>query len=207
MNKSLRNGIIVIVILLVAFFINQNRQHSRITQATPIFSGEKGDIVKVLIQKGEDAIELARVDTTWEISGNDTLVIRQNRIDNLFNKVLDAQRETLVSTNPEKWAAFSIDDSTGTHLALIDAQDETIGYFVFGRSKTDWSHNYVRLKDAPDVYLTSENIMSNLNTGATFWGEVPKPPEPLAADSLTAPPIKIDNTAAPVSGNPDGSEG
>ncbi len=205
MSKSLRNGIIIIVVLLGIFFIIQNRQQKRITKSSPIFTGDKADIVKVLIQKGDKAIELARVDTSWEISGNDTLEIRQNRIDNLLNKVLDVERETLVSANPDKWETFSIDDSTGTHLALINANDDTIGYFVFGRSKSDWSHNYIRFKEGPEVYLTSENVISSLNTGEKFWGQVPKPP-PVKADSLgTAPEVETE-TPPPVGKAPETGE-
>ena len=143
----------------------------------------KTEIVKILIQKGEDAIQLEKLDTTWHIAGVDTLIIRQNRIDDLFDKVLEVKRTTIRSRKESNWINYSVDDSTGTHLALIDDSDNTIGYFVFGRSMSDWAHNFVRLRSERDrkdvlknVYETNESIIHHLNTSATYWGE--KPPEP-----------------------------
>jgi len=184
MNKHLRNGLIVLGVLVAVFFLNQYSQKKYATSSQAIFQSDTDDIYKILIQKGEDAIELVREGDTWRISGNDTLVIRQNRLDNLFTKVLAVQRETLISKNPEKWSKFSVDDSSGTHLALIDKDGETLGYFVFGRSKSDWSHNYVRFQEKPEVYLTDTNVMYHLNTRETFWGEVPKPEEPEEPDTV-----------------------
>ncbi|MBC8479627.1 MAG: DUF4340 domain-containing protein [FCB group bacterium] len=202
MNKSIRNGIIVIAVLSALVLINRYAQNRHKTVSDHVFSGELVQINKVLIQKGEDAIELARNGETWDISGNDTLVINQTRIDNLFDKVLTVRHETMVSTNPDKWATYSIDDSTGTHLALIDGKGNTIGYYVFGRSKTDWSHNYIRFEGKPEVYLTSESVLHHLNTGPTFWGVKPEPP---AMDSLAVPMMDLEGepAAEPVDGAAD----
>ncbi len=177
MNNNLRNLIIVtvVLVLIVVFKVSSDKKYS--TSSKTLFTGEVEKINKILIQKGEDAIELNKEFDSWKIAGNDTLVVRENRITDLFEKVLVAGRETLVSTNPDKWTTYSVDDSTGTHLALINDKDETFGYFVFGRSKKDWSHNYVRTGTDSDVYLTNTSIIHHLNASDTFWGEKPKPVE------------------------------
>ncbi len=177
MNKNLRNGIIFLGVLVIGFVLNSYYQSRHTTKSSAIFDGDVSNIKKVLIQNLGNALELVRQDTVWSISGNDTLVVRENRIDNLLNTVLAVNRETLVSKNPEKWVKFSVDDSSGTHLALIDAKDETMAYFVFGRSRSDWAHNYVRINDEPEVYLTDTNVIHHLSASPTFWGEKPKPPE------------------------------
>jgi len=182
MNKSARNGIIILAVLVVVYLVNHNLQSGRKTSASNIFTGEIDNITKVLIQQSDKAVELANENGEWSIAGNDTLMIRDDRIENLLNKVLAVKMETPVSKNPEKWGTYSVDDSTGIHLALIDASGETIGYYVFGRSKSDWSHNYVRLGESSDVYLTDQSVIHFLNTTETFWGEKPQPPEP---DSLS----------------------
>ena len=74
----------------------------------------------------------------------------------------------------EKWFTYNVDDSTGTHIALVDWNDETIGYFVFGRSNSDYSRCYVRGQNSDNVYLTNKNVMYNLQTRPTYWGEPPK---------------------------------
>jgi len=184
MNKSTRNGLIILAVLIVAFLVNHNIQSGRKTSTSEMFTGNSENIAKVLIQQGDTAIELNQVNGEWSIGGIDTLIIRTDRIESLLTKVLMVKKETPVSKNPDKWGTYSVDDSSGTHLALIDAAGETIDYFVFGRSKSDWSHNYVRHGDSPDVFLTNESIIHFLNTSGSFWGEAPAPP-PTQPDSLS----------------------
>ena len=132
-----------------------------------------------MIQQGQNSIQINKIDTTWHIAGNDTLVIRQNRIEDLFGKVLDVKRTTIRSKKESNWINYSVDDSTGTHLALINTDDKTIGYYIFGRSKTDWAHNFVRIRIGENlsedvlknVYETSESVIHHLNTSTTYWGE------------------------------------
>ena len=193
MNNPLKNVVIVAVILIGLYIITNYYQNANFTKSDVIFSGDKSEIVKILIQKGEDVIQLEKQDTTWHIAGVDTLIIRQNRIDDLFDKVLEVKRTTIRSRKESNWINYSVDDSTGTHLALVDESDNTIGYFVFGRSKSDWAHNFVRLRGEQDrkdllknVYETSESIIHHLNTSVTYWGEKPPVPEIISneADSL-----------------------
>ena len=72
----------------------------------------------------------------------------------------------------EKWDTFNVGDSTGTHLALIDSNDQTVAYFVFGRSNSDFSRCYVRKKDSAEVFLVNKNVMYNLQANNQYWGEV-----------------------------------
>ena len=131
------------------------------------------------------------MDTIWKISGNDTLEIKPQSMDNLFEKVLKVNKSTIISENPEKYSKYSIDDSTGTHLAVIDFNGETVGYYIFGRSKSDYSRSYVRIGDDPNVYLADQNVTFMLNTRETYWGEKLKEeiPPPLPVD------IPADTTA------------
>ncbi|MBC8214414.1 MAG: DUF4340 domain-containing protein [Candidatus Marinimicrobia bacterium] len=181
MNKN-KTFLIVIVVLVGAFFLNRYTQAKHESSSSLIFSGDTGQIQKVLIQKEDDAIQLEFADSSWSIAGNDSLIVRENRITDLFDIVLTTEKSTKVSENPKKWYKFSVDDSLGTHVALISKTDETLGYYVFGRSKTDWSHNYVRMRQSPEVYLTNSSIIHHLGTTESFWGK--EPPTPEVSDSL-----------------------
>ena len=188
MNNPLKNVVIVAVILIVLYIITNYYQNANFTKSDIIFSGDKSEIVKILIQKGEDVIQLDKQDTTWHIAGVDTLIIRQNRIDDLFDKVLEVKRTTIRSRKESNWINYSVDDSTGTHLAVIDSKGETISYYVFGRSKSDYSRSYVRLGNDPKVYLADQNITYMLQTRPTYWGEKQK------EEVLPPPIIPIDTT-------------
>ena len=189
MTKNFQISLFILVVLIGIFFLNKNSQSKLESTSEPIFTVDPEDIFKFLIQHGGEAIELARVDTLWRISGNDTLEIKSRSIDNLFDKVLKVNKGTIISENPEKYEKYSVDDSIGTHLAVIDSKGETIGYFVFGRSKSDYSRSYVRVGNDPKVYLADQNVTYMLSTRATYWGEKPKedaPPLPIVpADTTT----------------------
>ena len=174
MTNNLKIASIVFGLLIIILIINNNKQSAFISQSNQIFEKNINDIQKILIQKNNEAIELIKVDTTWEILGNDTLIIKERSLDSFFDKVLTVNKETLISENPEKYDKFSISDSLGTHLALINLKNETIAYYVFGRSNTDYSRSYVRIGNDPNVYLTDQNVTYMLNTQETYWGEMPK---------------------------------
>jgi len=172
-NNKLKIGIVALIILVGLFFINQNNQKSYTSQSTSLFSISENDIKKILIQANQEAVELIKVDTTWSISGNDTLVVKDRSISQFFDKVLNLKLETLMTTKQEKWETYNISDSLGTHLALVGWNDETVGYYVFGRSNSDYARCYVRTDQSSDVYLTNENIVYSLQTSPTYWGEKP----------------------------------
>ena len=198
MTKNVQIALIVLVILVGIYFLNKSSQTKFESTSEAIFNDEPEDIFKFLIQQGQEAIELSRVDTLWRISGNDTLEVQSRSMDNLFDKVLKVNRGTIISESPEKYGKYSVDDSTGTHLAVINSKGETVGYYVFGRSKTDYARSYIRIGDDPNVYLADQNVTYMLSTRATYWGEKPKEELPLPIlevplDTLIVPADTIIN--------------
>ena len=189
MTKNVQIALIVLVIFVGIYFLNKNSQTKFESTSEIIFNDDPEDIFKFLIQKSDEAIELARVDTLWRISGNDTLEVKSQSMDNLFNKVLKVSRGTIISENPQKYEKYSVDDSSGTHLAVINSKGKTVGYYVFGRSKSDYSRSYVRVSSDPKVYLADQNVTYMLQTRPTYWGEKPKeevlPLENIPADTTT----------------------
>ena len=189
MTNNFKIALIVLVVLTGVYLLNIRSQGKLESTSTAIFTDDPEDVFKILIQAGEEAVELARVDTVWKISGNDTLVTKPRSIENLFDKVLKVNRETIISENPEKYGKYSVDDSTGTHLAVINSEEKTVGYYVFGRSKSDYSRSYIRIGDDPKVYLVDQNVTYMLSTRETYWGEKPKeevlPPADIPADTTT----------------------
>ena len=188
MAKNLKFALIILVLFVGILFVSNNLQLKYKSSSEDIFSFEHNIINKLLIQNGSSAIEISKnSDSTWSISGNDTLTIKSQSIDNFFNKVLSLKKTTLISSNPNKYTKYSIDDSSGTHLAIINSDGESMGHYIFGRSKSDFSRNYVRVGHDPNVYLTNQNIIHLISTNETYWGETIKVelPQPSLSDSLS----------------------
>jgi len=188
MGKNLRTIIIIVVAVVAALFLNRYLQNRYITSSAAIFNGDVDEVARFTITKADGATTLEKISDVWNIAGNDSLIVRQTRLDNLFNNVLKIEHETMVSKNPAKWAIYSVNDSLGIRLQLFDISDKLLGDYYFGRSAADWSHNNIRFAGEDEVYLTGANVIYQLNTNATYWGEKPKPPEP---DSTAVAPSDL----------------
>ena len=167
----------VLGVLVALYFLTQMQQSGLQTQSDAVFPEDQGAIQAIELWTKDDTLMIERIGEGWKIAGYDTLEIRPNRMDTFFDKALKVKKETLVSTNPEKWAKYSVDDSTGTHVKLVNAAGTDLIYAVFGRSASDWSHNYVRIEGVDGVYLTDASVMHMMYPRATYWGEKPKPLE------------------------------
>ncbi len=176
MNKNMKYGLLILAILIIGYFFTTMTQRGYTSNSLAIYDKDTNLVSKVLIQKGEDQLELFKIDTLWHIVGHDTLEIKESSVDNLFNKVLKIKKGTVLSINPEKYSKYSVDDSTGTHLILFNDSDQELGHFIFGSSKSDYSRNNVRVNDDINVYQTDQNVVWNLSTRPDYWGKKPTPP-------------------------------
>ena len=185
MTKSMKILLGALGLIIVLFFVSQSRQKRHLTQSTNVFSVIMDEVEKFDIQKDSLFISIQRKDTSWQIVGNDSLLIQMNRIDDVENKILSVKRESMVSNNSKKWKKFNVDDSLGLKLTFYGYNNEKLGEAIFGRSSSDWQRCYVRMVNETEVFMTNENILNNLQTRPTFWGSKPPPPSILEEpDSL-----------------------
>ena len=180
MAKNFQIAIIMILLLLAIYLFNQNTQKQYISKEVSALNIDLNLIASFTITNSLDTISISKIDTSWEIVGNDTLNIRQRSIDMFFDKVLAVKKGTLISKNKDKWSIYSVHDTNATHLSLFDNQNNILGNFYIGQSKSNYANSYIRINDDNNVYLTSDNIFYYMNPNVNYWGE--KPP----ADSLLA---------------------
>ena len=179
MTRNMKILAIILGVIVILYFISQSGQKKHQAQSNDVFSIVMEEIYRFDVQKDSLYIALQRKDTTWQITGNDSLLIQANRINDVENKVLTIKRESVVSKKPSKWKSFNVDDSLGTKITFYGFNDEVLGEAIFGRSKSDWQRSYVRLIGEDYVYMTNENVINSLQMRPTFWGKKPPPlPEP-----------------------------
>ena len=179
MTRNMKILATILGVIVILYFISQSGQKKHQAQSNDVFSIVMEEVYRFDVQKDSLYIALQRKDTTWQITGNDSLLIQANRINDVENKVLTIKRESVVSKKPSKWKSFNVDDSLGTKITFYDFNDEVLGEAIFGRSKSDWQRSYVRLIGEDYVYMTNENVINSLQMRPTFWGKKPPPlPEP-----------------------------
>ena len=179
MTRNMKILLAILGVIVILYFISQSGQKKHQAQSNDVFSIVMEEVYRFDVQKDSLYIALQRKDTTWQIIGNDSLLIQANRINDVENKVLTIKRESVVSKKPSKWKSFNVDDSLGTKITFYGFNDEVLGEAIFGRSKSDWQRSYVRLIGEDNVYMTNENVINSLQMRPTFWGKKPPPlPEP-----------------------------
>ena len=190
MDKKLIKILVGLGILIIIYLINISFQKKYEAKQLQLLSINKDNIYKIVISENLEAIELVRIDTMWSISANDTLVIKENIIQNLFEDMYNLEKQHLVTSKEENWKEYGVSPENGTHLALINADGETLIYFVFGKSETEYNRCFVRSNKDIDVYLLNQNILYQLQTHPTFWGEKKQSFNDGPSDSLIEPIIK-----------------
>ena len=179
MTRNMKILAIILGVIVILYFISQSGQKKHQAQSNDVFSIVMEEVYRFNVQKDSLYISMQRKDTTWQITGNDSLLIQANRINDVENKILTIKRESVVSKKPSKWKSFNVDDSLGTKITFYGFNDEVLGEAIFGRSKSDWQRSYVRLIGEDYVYMTNENVINSLQMRPTFWGKKPPPlPEP-----------------------------
>ena len=178
MTDTLKYSLGVLGCIILLFLYNQNSQKAHTVAGETIFSGNREDVSRIVITENDKLIELVKRDTTWSIIQADSLLIKENQIDKVFDRLLLVEQEMLITSKEEKWEKFGVDDSLGRHLRIFDENDKELIHFVFGNSGQDYQHNYIREHKSSDVFRTNDNVYFLLNSNVTYWGKKPLKPEP-----------------------------
>jgi hypothetical protein len=178
MTNTLKYSLGALGFIILLFLYNHNSQKSHTVAGEAIYIGQRENVARIVISENEKLIELVKKDTTWSITQADSLLIKENQIDKVFDRLLIVEQEMLMSSKEEKWEKFGVDDSLGRHLQIFDENDKELIHFVFGNSGQDYQHNYIREHKSPDVYRTNDNVYFLLNSNVTYWGSKPPKPEP-----------------------------
>jgi len=186
MTNSIKYSLGVLGFLFLLFLYNKNSQDSYKMVSQSIFDGSADDVFRIQLSEDNKEIELIRKDSTWSISNVDSLVVKEDQIEKIFDRLLKVEKEILITNKEEKWEKFGVDDSLARHIQIYDENDNEIIHFLFGNSGQDWQHNYVRKNGSSDVYRTNDNIFFLLNTNTTYWGKKPPEPKPIVNPDSTA---------------------
>ena len=178
MTNTIKYSLGILGLLIILFLTNQRSQNSYKIEGESIYTGSDDNVHRILFTETDKMLELVRSDTTWAITQADSFEVKENQIEKIFDRLLKVEQEMLISSKPEKWSKFGVDDSLGRHLRIFDKNDNELLHYIFGNSGQDFQHNYIRKNKSNDVYRTNDNVYFLLNTNTTYWGKKPTTPEP-----------------------------
>jgi len=186
MTDSIKYSLAALGLIILLFLYNSSSQKSLEMDGQAIFNGSEEEVFRIKLSEDKKEIELIKTDTTWSFSNNDSLVVKENQVDKIFDRLLKVEKEILITSKEEKWEKFGVDDSLARHITVYDENDNEILHYLFGNSGQDWQHNYIRKHGSSDVYRTNDNVFFLLNTNSTYWGKKPPEPKPTVDPDSTA---------------------
>ena len=186
MTDSIKYSLAALGLIILLFLYNSSSQKSLEMDGQAIFSGSEEEVFRIKLSEDKKEIELIKTDTTWSFSNSDSLVVKENQVDKIFDRLLKVEKEILITSKEEKWEKFGVDDSLARHITVYDENDNEILHYLFGNSGQDWQHNYIRKHGSSDVYRTNDNVFFLLNTNSTYWGKKPPEPKPTVDPDSTA---------------------
>ena len=186
MTDSIKYSLAALGLIILLFLYNSSSQRSLEMDGQAIFNGSEEEVFRIKLSEDEKEIELIKTDSTWSFSNSDSLVVKENQVDKIFDRLLKVEKEILITSKEEKWEKFGVDDSLARHITVYDENDNQMLHYLFGNSGQDWQHNYIRKYGSSDVYRTNDNVFFLLNTNSTYWGEKPPEPKPIVNSDSTA---------------------
>ena len=186
MTDSIKYSLAALGLIILLFLYNSSSQKSLEMDGQAIFNGSEEEVFRIKLSEDKKEIELIKTDTTWSFSNSDSLVVKENQVDKIFDRLLKVEKEILITSKEEKWEKFGVDDSLARHIIVYDENDNEMLHYLFGNSGQDWQHNYIRKHGSPDVYRTNDNVFFLLNTNSTYWGKKPPEPKPILDPDSTA---------------------
>ena len=186
MTDSIKYSLAALGLIILLFLYNSSSQKSLEMDGQAIFNGSEEEVFRIKLSEDKKEIELIKTDTTWSFSNSDSLVVKENQVDKIFDRLLKVEKEILITSKEEKWEKFGVDDSLARHITVYDENDNEILHYLFGNSGQDWQHNYIRKHGSSDVYRTNDNVFFLLNTNSTYWGKKPPEPKPTVDPDSTA---------------------
>ena len=175
MTDTVKYSLTALVIIIISFFANQRLQSNLTIKTGEIFDGNLDEISGFQISEKDKILELVKSDSLWSIKDNDSLIVKENQLDKIFDKIIPLKKEMLITDKTEKWEKFGVDDSLGRHFKIFNSNREELKHYIFGNSGQDYQHNYIRENGSSEVYRTNDNVYFLLNSNVNYWGA--KPPK------------------------------
>ena len=186
----------IVIILIVLLFIFDNPFEDNFAPKEVLFFPhlQKADITQIDIAYFISGVRLARVSKdNWQVSSFKTALAEkveldsgtipgeslppqkadQNKVNKLLDILLDLQKGTPVSTNPDKQGVMELKD-IALNVPLYDFAGNKLVKLLVGKQTPGFLTNYVR-EEGNEIYEVGASIKGLLNLPTESWVEKPAP--------------------------------
>ena len=134
MTDSIKYSLAALGLIILLFLYNSSSQKSLEMDGQAIFNGSEEEVFRIKLSENKKKIELIKTDTTWSLFNIDSLIVKENQVDKIFDRLLKVEKEILITSKEEKWEKFGVDDSLARHISVYDENDNEIFLLGFGNN-------------------------------------------------------------------------
>ena len=163
----------ILIILGIAVYLFERggvrEQQGASPQATifPAFKTEQAAAIEIktrgktvsLVKKGN-----------WLVALNgDYYPADKGEVENIFKTLNNMQRESIVSTDPNKYPVFELDPVNGAEVKISRSDHTLLAHFFVGKNGPDLISTYIRIGGEKDVLLLSGMIKPAFDKELKDW--------------------------------------
>lgn len=145
--------LVVVFVVLVAVASLYTLRERRPKIRTPYFSLEADSLLRVEIRKGDTTTVFERVGGQWELTKPLSYRADQDALTNLLKKLSEVELGEVISTNPDKFSTFQLDDSSGVLVMAYGRGEKPAISVILGKMSSDFQHCYLRFPRRNEVYI------------------------------------------------------
>jgi hypothetical protein len=93
----------------------------------------------------------------------------KSEVENIFKTVNNMQRESIVSTDPNKYPVFELDPVNGVEVKISRSDNTPLAHFFVGKNGPDLISTYIRIGGEKDVLLLSGMIKPAFDKELKDW--------------------------------------
>lgn len=166
------------LLLISKFFEQKQGERTFKSDLVDIDSATALSINSILIYpQAENHAELKLTNTgagKWQIQKGDIQArADSNSVKNLLLNITRLKSQQLVSNDKNNWKDFSVNDSLGTRVKILDKENEPLADVVIGRfsfnQNTRKGSTYVRIYGEDEVYSVEGFLSMSINQKFDQW--------------------------------------
>jgi len=174
-NKKLVLALSAILIVAAIFIVSEKISSIRPPEHRTRFfpTLEERHITAITVNDGSGVVLLnKREDGAWSVEGGDSsglFTADSGLIQIALEKIVTLKKGEIASVNPDKQAAFEVDDTGKSYVKVYAGKERAAGVLLVGKNGPDWNSNYARLAGSDTVYLIPGWLRQSLFFDIDRW--------------------------------------
>ncbi|MCF7793414.1 MAG: DUF4340 domain-containing protein [Candidatus Cloacimonetes bacterium] len=169
MNKNNKIYLIILAVLVVLFLIT--KMNNKTEKIIDFFDVDSVKIAKFSVTDANGTITLQNVNGSWEITDPIQYKADQAKVENVFDKVLNAKTSSLpLSDSQQSLPNYELQDSVAVFLTFFDVNDKVLDATYFGKMKGQ-SKTPARKENSNEVFLLDQSVHYLLKADTQNWRE------------------------------------